>query len=378
MSLLVTVPLVAGQVFNMIRDVTKVLRTAQGNTSLTEVTKAARVEPIVIIGQDCVNLEYSTDILNSLLSVFCGYYLQAVALTTNISGIRVGKVLDKLNPNTDPNRHFSFETYSQASGTEEVKMNKDWKVVAESYKYRLPTTTGSKHALAYESSVLANGSGDLAEAIQDNVNLSVGKIIEVTITENEQKATLPISFRLMVNQVSEKSLVSMLTLRSMDHTFTERYHAWRAGRISFIKDLILCQDMIDAHKKAMINDKSGILTDIVDRSNNSKTNSIFTSQVNLASASNIYVISEQTASELETKLGGKLSNTRIRDALFESGYMMILVVVDRAWERVTFYHRGIAAGTNLGIKDLKNANKGSGPDISALLKAYQMGNNPSF
>ena len=378
MSLLVTAPLVVGQVFNMIIDIAKVLKGAKGNTSLTEVTKVARVEPIVIVGQDCVNLEYSTDVLNSVLSIFAGYYLQAVALTTNISGVKAGKILDRLNPDSSKAGTYSFEEYTESGGKTLVKMHPDWKMSAESYKYRLPVLNDNKRALAVESSVFSKNTGDMAEAIQDNVNLSVGKIVEITVAENDQKMTIPISFRLLVNQVSERALITMLTLRSMDHTFTERFHAWRAGRISFVKDLILCQDMIDAHKKAMMADKDGVLSEIINRSNSSKMSSMFSQKVNLASASNIYVISEQTAAELESKLGGKLNNPRIREALFESGYMMILVVIDRAWERVTFYHRGIAAGTNLGIKDIKNANKGSGPDISQILKAYQMGTSPSF
>lgn len=376
----VQVALAAGAVLNTIKDIVKYLNIAKGNTSLTDVTKVARVEPMVIIGQDCVNLEYSSDIMQAILSLFSGYYLQAIALTSNISGVKVGKILDRLNPNSDPDRNFSqvFESFNDSDKKIQVKMHPDWKMCAESYKYRLPVVTKNRVALERENTVLVDNSGDLAKTVSEASNLSVGKIIEVTITENNQKATIPITIRLLVNQVVERSLVTMLTLRSMDNSFTERFHAWRAGRITFIKDLILCQDMIDSHKKALMADKDSVLTEIVDRSNNSKLSSLFTQQVNLASASNIYVISEQTAADLEHKLGGKLSNPRIREALFESGYMMILVVVDRAWERVTFYHRGISASTNLGVKDIKSANKGTGPDISQILKAYQMGNSPSF
>lgn len=379
----ITLGIVAGQVINTISDVVKYLRGVRGNASLTDITKSARVEPIVIVGQDCINLEYMNDVMNSVHSIFTGYYLQAIALTTNISSVRVGKLLDRLNPKNDYNPtkdFFSFETYLEASGRKAASVHPEWKLCSESYKYRLPVLNDNKEAIAVENSVILDhkGSADLNETISDNANLSIGKIVEVTIRENNQSATLPISIRLLVSQVSEKAMITMLTLRSMETTFSERFHAWKAGRISFIKDLILCQDMIDAHRKALIKDKDGVLSEIIRRSNNSKMSFLFTKQTNLATASNIYVISEQTQAELENKLGGKLSNARIREQLFEAGYMMILVVIDRSWERVTFYHRGIALPTTLGIKDIKNSNKGSGPDIGDILKAYQMGSSPSL
>jgi len=58
--------------------------------------------------------------------------------------------------------------------------------------------------------------------------------------------------------------------------------------------------------------------------------------------------------------------------------VMSMAVIDKQWERVTFYHRGIDMHTEVGMRDLKIANKGSGPDVSDILKAYQMGNAPSL
>lgn len=373
---------VAGNLaINTISSIAKFLKGTKGNVSLTEVTQTARVEPIVIVGQDCVNLEYMNDVMNSVHSIFTGYYLQAAAITTNISNVKVGKLLGTINPgnNYDPTKDFfSFETYLEASGRKQTNIDKQWKICAESYKYRLPVLNDNHEAVSLENSAIRDhkGTGDLNETISDNVNLSIGKIVEVTISENGQHSTLPISIRLMVSQLSEKAIVTMLTMRSMETSFSERFHAWKAGRISFVKDLILCQDMITAQRSALMKDKDGVLSEIVRRSNNSKMSFMFTKKLNLATASNIYIISEQTQSEIENKLGGKLSSVKVREALFESGYMMILVIIDRSWERVTFYHRGIALPTTLGIKDIKNANKGSGPDIGEILKAYQMGSNP--
>jgi hypothetical protein len=57
---------------------------------------------------------------------------------------------------------------------------------------------------------------------------------------------------------------------------------------------------------------------------------------------------------------------------------MIIAVVDREWERVTFYTRGISSHTELSIDEIKAANKGKGPDISDIMKSYNMSASPSF
>jgi hypothetical protein len=355
----------AGQVLNTIRSLVKRNQQLSGNVSLTDLTKVARVEPITIVSQDCVNLEYMPDILQSCQSLFAGYYLQSVSLIANVKGVKVAKILDRLNPSTDPK-------------------SRAWMYAFENYKFSLPEV--EKPSITLENISLENESlkkpdplsynDKSTDKLAENVNLSVGKMFNVTIQQDDVKMTLPVSIRLLVNQVSEKSIISMLTLMGQDTTLKERWHAWRSGRISFWKDLVLASDLIKEAKKMMQNDKEGVITEIFQRSNNAKLSSVFGNELNLASASNIYVISSEVASQIEAKTGQKLSNFKAREDLLKSGYTMILVVVDKTWERVTFYHRGISLGTSVGIKDIKAGNKSGGPDVMEVMKAYMLGSQP--
>lgn len=392
---LITAPLIAGQVINTIGNIVNYFKSATGNSSLTSITKTARVEPLVIVGNDCVNLEYVSDIMQSVNNIFAGYYLQALSLITTIESVTAGKILERLNPNT--NDFFTnavFESYKDDSSFSGRNYFNSWKLANESYKYKLPkqsnfTSYDASQLLSMRSSMESNTPqdkdkinvnihNDAYNNISQNVNLSVGKMFNVTVREGKNEINIPLSIRLLVSQVPESSLVKMLTLNNRDTTLMERFHAWRAGRIEFIKDLVLCQDMIDDAKSAMIKDKEGVFSEIIRRSRNSKFSSMFNQKANLASASNIYVISESTKDAIEDALGSKLSNYKTRQELFRSGYMMILVVIDRTWERVTFYHRGINIPTIVGVKDIRSSNKGSGPDIGDILKAYQLGNNPTL
>ena len=72
--------------------------------SLIDVGKLARVEPICLVDADVINLEYTPIIMQSLQSIFSGYYLQAISLTGNVGGISIASKLAPLNPNRDKSK----------------------------------------------------------------------------------------------------------------------------------------------------------------------------------------------------------------------------------------------------------------------------------
>ena len=372
--------LAAGSVLSTVMD-TYAKAQAVGShlktSSLVSATSVARVEPIVIVDKDCLFLEYLPDILQSTQSIFVGYWLQALSLITNVGDVNVGRVLDKLNPNRKVDTNGFLNTIVNAGiGKESLTY------ASESLKYKLSTVAleakddNKGGALAKDD----NKGGALAKVdnIDDLTNLSIGKIINVTIKNNGQEAVIPISFRLMVNTLPPASCVQLLSQGSVDLSFSERWFKWRAGRISFIKDLVFCQDLIREQKRTLMTDKDGVYSEIAKRAKNSKLASFFSKNPSLAEASNIVVISEETAMQLRVKHNLNLDNFKDRQKIFDKTYAMILVVIDRNYERVNMYHYGISASTSVGLRDIKVANKGSGPNIMEVLAAFKGGNAPVF
>lgn len=366
---------VAGEIETVLQKIgaiANLLTKAQSSyktVSLSEVTKLARVEPLTIVSKDCMNLEYLPDVLQTLTNIFTGYYLQAVALQTKIDNINIRKVLDRLNPDRDF-YHPAFESH------------KDIQTISiENYKYSLPRPAleESESAKLARLQPIPEVSGpDSSKVLNENMNMAVGKMIEVTLQSGEQKVKIPVMVRLAPTVIPTQSIVHILALKTEDNSLVERFHMWRSGRIAFIKDFILCQDLIDQHKKALMNDESGVYNEIIRRVNNSKVYGAVSQNPSLVSASNIFVLSETAAEEVEQKLGGKLDNARIRQKAFENTYAMIIAVIDRNFERVTFYHRGIAASTDVSIRDIKSSNKTKGPDIMDIMSALAGGKAPSF
>lgn len=321
--------------------------------SLIEFTQPARVEPIVLMDQRAMALPYASDILQSLASTFTGYYLQAVALSTTINGASVIRELDRLNPRRDPVGTFLGQL-------------DDLNVDTQSYE--LPREFGQVSLENKEN----------REAVDKATNLSVGKYIEVKIKHDDKEAILPVMVRLIVAGMAPQTLVHTLAVGGGERSLKERWHSWRAGQLEFIRDLVLCQDLLQKHRKDLIDDPSGYYNNAVSRGRKNTLSGALSGNTSVSTASSIFVITDKTRMELESQLGGKLEDFRTREELFKTTYGMIMAVIDPEWEQVTFYHQSIDTPTELSVRDIKSANKGTGPDIMDILKAFQLGQAPSI
>ena len=323
--------------------------------SLISFTKSTRVEPIVLVDSRAVYIPFLPDVMQSLTSLFSAYYLQAVALTTTVGSVSVLKTLDKLSPNRAP------MLYSQ-----------------ESFKDKLPTFSMEADKGGSDGKNFNVLGKDAINTVKESANLSVGKLLEVKLVDGDNSFVIPVSVRLMANVVDTRSLTHILGVGKDNKSFKERWYGWKSGELTLVRDLMLCQDLIAEHRRTLKNDKSGVYAEIMKRRNNNAMAALASQDLSVATASNITVITTQTQREVETEIGGRLSDFKVRERVFKDTYTMLLVVVDPDHEQITIYHRGIALPTDLSAREIKYSNKSGGPDVAEILKAYQLGNNPSF
>jgi hypothetical protein len=363
----------------------KLMRAGQAH-SLIDYAKATRVQPLCLVGSDMLFEAATPEIMQSLLSTFAGFYLQAVAVSTTVGRISVLEKLERLNPNRDM---LSDAAYWD-----------NFDVQFEAHSNKLPDYTKS-HAqlslearqacLSMETDSVEVTWGDKNKAggvkidqkaidsvAKEAANLSVGKVIGVEISDGGQKATIPVAIRLMVNSVPTAELAHILSLGSKDKTWLGRWRAYKSGEIDFWKDLVMAQDLITAHRKNLMNDSTGHYTDISQRKTNNGIMGMLDMKPSLGTISNLAVISKDTQAELELAINGSLNNPRVRNSIFEHTALMILAVYDKDYDRVTIYYHGIAEKTELGVRDLRNSNKGDGPNITDFLKAFASGGAPAF
>lgn len=414
------------------------------SNSLIDITREVRVEPNVLMDSQCVLMDITPEVMQTMLSLFTAYYLQAASLMMTVGGISVRKRLDPLNPN----RSAADAAIDAASGTLQrsgTKFLNDtrsrWGVSMENLQDGLPNakkaqeraqgvvpefdeiitdqsnTAGAetkireaernyalnrekfdhqkamdmakqelekagleldreKFAQIRNSKEFAFGRDTLA-TVKDLSNLAVGKIFNLELKENGDSAQVPITVRLQVKQVPTHSLVHILSGKTGGHTMKELWHGWRSGELDMIKDVIMANDLIDARRRLRMEDPDGIIKDIVNRKRQNQLAGLLSGNMSVATASNIAIMAATTATELESKIAGRLRDFKTRQKVFDSSSLMLICVIDQKWDKITIYHRGLQNYTQVTSRDLK-AGGSKGPDVSDILKAYMVGQSPTL
>lgn len=348
--------------------------------SLVGLGKAARVEPLTLIDSDCVHLDYITDVLHSVQSLFTGYWLQGLDMLTDVGGCSLLSILDPINPNRDPDYIEFAKSVARKHGLERFTH-----MSVEAYQYALPMPGQISYVPAVEADkpepTKRDGISYDSKALNDiqtPANLAVGKMMNVKIRNNGKEMEIPISFRLMVAEMPREAMIALIGDESQNSSLTERFFEWRAGRISLINDLIFCSDLIKERKRMVAKDKAGVYTEVRRRQLQHKKAGMLSGKASAAEASNLYIISKETADEIESSFGLMIDNFSHREKIFANTTAMIIVVIDRDYERITFYHDGLRQSTNLGKDAIKSANKSGGPNVMDIFQAYKEGAAPRY
>lgn len=352
--------------------------------SLADINKIARVEPITVIANELTSMPELYNITHGILNIYTAYYLQAIAiLSADLQDVRILKILDKTNPDRDIKTmltagYTSFESYNPSTlSLESLKSNSfsmEWINTQIDRDLEPADPTGDNHIFQKVEYL-------------DKLPTAVGKFIEVKFAFNCSiqsgkkvcnEATIPVLVKLDTMLMPGDTINNILTSTAEEISFSSRFRDAIGGRISFIKDFILCSDLIKAQKKTMMRDPTGVYAQILKRINSSRFYSAVTGNISLAGISSVFVISDENERKVQEKIGGKLTNKTTRKIAFDNTSAMMIAVVDREWERVTIYVRDTDGYAQASFKDFEQMASKDNNNIMDVLKAFSMGHAPSF
>lgn len=408
----------------LIEQVRNVVTTYKGTVgdgmSIADITKIARVEPITLISSNLTGQKDLYNVLHGVLNIYTAYYLQAVnILSSQLYDARILKILDKTNPDRDiktflTSGQLAFESDAPVAVQTQFGVQKAISTLTlENCKFRLPML--NKSYVSTESTQLNNfgiGNGEYGDYSDnedlnhrtgldasinkidsfDKLGITVGKIINVCFATGEpgtrfgkepakdktNTVTIPVVVKLDTMIIPSEAIAGITTMNSDEITFGSRAKDAISGRIDTIKDFILCSDLIKQQKKAMIKDTTGFYSQLLKRINNSKVYSVLSGNISLAGVSAIYVMSDEDEAEIQKKIGGRLSNQTTRDMVFDNTSAMMLVVIDKAWERVSIYVRGMDGFSQASIDSFKPMSDKGNNNIGDILKAFSLSNGNVF
>jgi hypothetical protein len=346
------------------------VRNGSDISSLADLSRPARVEPLVLVEQTLQNQPYMENVMKFGLTNFAAYYLQAFNMLMNVGRIETLKVFDSLNPN----RTYGMDQGALLKGT--ILSQEDFDNGLPSLEdYDQPTIPGLLGTVTCEDFDGVQGNAKI-DKLYEVENLSVGKLVNVELKDGDQVAKIPVLIRLLATTVKTDIMTHIFTAGGRD-SYGERFQLARVGLIRPIRDLIFGIDLLDEHRKALMNDTSGAYKAITDRRRNNVKKAAMSGVVSAADASNIAVITKRTAKEVGKKLYGKLEVQAVRERIFNNSYLLLLIIVDEDYENITVYHRGLDIPGQYSFKEIASAEKGRGQDITEVYRMIlgAMGSN---
>lgn len=360
--------------------------------SLISFTEMANLRPVVLMDPRAAMLPEASDAVKTLASLYIAYYLQALAIDSEISGIKILKKLEKFSTDRDAlsiTKSFLTSMESLPIGLDFVGHNLGLEAylpaesisleAKSSYEQDLERRINEANLAKAVATATAEPSGswavkDLTKLTTDITNLAVGKLLEVKVETNGVTSTIPISFRQRVIGMDSSTIVDLYALGAEDRSFRTRFRQFKAGELEFWRDIVYTMDKIDEYYENALKDKTGYYKNMASRQLRHKLSG-FAGDPSLGMISSAVVLHEQTKDDLEQRIGGSLSDFRVRQNIFEKNMLMLMMVLDPEWTSVKIYHRGIPEVTELDFKAIKDGGKTDDKMID-VLKAFQLGQAP--
>lgn len=337
--------------------------------SLVSASQPSRVEPVMLMDTTLANVPFITDVVATMHSLFTGLYLMAINLDHEVNGVSARSRLSKYNPERS--------VINAGRDLVALGLESNTPVLMTSQYIGLPSSGSLTRNELFDIKPSNEASAtDMNRVVQDVSNLAVGKLIDVNIGGGGENITVPVQIRLLPLPATPKNVLDIFTVGTYDGTLKNRWREFRAGNISFWRDLVLAGDRIDAYAQSAIKDKSGYLKEMQRRSGKSAVAFALTGEPSPSTASSIIVISSATADELYREHGIDINNYKLRQDIFKRTYAMIICVVDPEWETAEFFYRGIERSTQVNAANMKRSSKGDGADVMELMKVYMSGSAP--
>lgn len=378
--------------------------TLDGNygSSIIEYSKVLRVEPFCLVEKTLEACPALIDIEQTLLLMYSGYYVQALAISNNVGSVNVRNRLEKFNPSLESfnsgefirNRDFNrlkaaLEDYEEndfysaidkmiKSGLSdrEIKDNlaKAPNITKEEIDKNLKYYYSTKEGLAASQQSTLK---DTVRAINEKASLAVGKLLNIEIGDGEHSVVMPVGIQLSIGLLRRDSLKNILTFTTQDFSALDRKVSWKQGKLSFWKDLVFCRDLVNKYRKTIIQEKDGSFKSTISRRNNIIKNDFAKSMTTPAAAiTSLMIITKSLADEICINSGKTMDDYSFRNDFMDHSGIMILVVVDEAHRMATFYYHSIKEGSDFSFNVMKSAKSSDGGTINEIVGAMLSGQIP--
>ena len=343
--------------------------------SLFQYTKRSTINSRVYIERSLANEEILSPLMLNIMNLYTGLILTATDMNRYISGSK--KIRDAMSvvategfdvPESIPQE--KMEAYFLGSST----------LSAEAKKHIVPS-------MRVDDSGPHNPSGaNILDPEPKNTNLPSGRIIEVkfgNVGKDINEGTFAVNlFLQLLPQYIPSDVASQFIGLNFTPSVKQRWMQVSAGEISMVRDLLLGQDIRKKRLKALKNDKSGALSDMLDRQANALANSwlklAFVTPERQNIANTILIFEKNTFDRACSNAGLRFKDYNSRQRFFDKTFAMMLCVVDPMYNKIEMYYHGLPAMSTFTFEQMKRNAKTESVDLLSVMKTYAQGMAPKF
>lgn len=342
--------------------------------SITEFTQSAHILPVFLMDTGVSIMPEAETIIGGVLNYYAACYLMAAQMSVNIGEINVTRQLERLNTRRTPldssiglaNTLLRLESYN--NGLPNPKQLEEFSLLK----------LESKDSDLNDDTTTSSTAKGVVDRIESSSKLAIGKTLEINWESNGHRGTVVTSLRPAIQIATDASMVNILTIGTKNYEFKERWHGVKSGALHWFYDGILASDVIKEMRKARIQDNTGYYADALAKHRKNKISGILSLNPSIAQFSSVFIISAETARDLEVRSNINLKKFADRQKMFENSFGMVLVVVDKSWKNCKIYSHGIHDFTTVSFSQLDGANKGKGGDIKEMFNALMLSDAPRF
>lgn len=207
--------------------------------------------------------------------------------------------------------------------------------------------------------------------------------ISVQIMVEDKVMTIPINVIGRLLSTTVESIISLLDTRGNSKSLSTRLDMARAGEISWIKDLVFCNDLAKEYKAGKLADSTnGGLDKITDRTKSSYIKKLLTGNKGFEGNYNFYIITHDDLILINKFMRGDIvTKERIKEDFLNKVNGMGVIILDDDYQKATVLIKDIYGSSILSYKVLENQSKtgkNSNDIMSELLRAMMANRQIGF
>ena len=208
----------------------------------------------------------------------------------------------------------------------------------------------------------------------NDVPIPSGRIVQVTF-DHKDYGKFNVNLLIQLSPIYVPTDVSQQFIAiHFKPSISQRWLQMTAGEISFFTDFLLGNDLRRKRLDALRKDKSGVLSEMIDRRENAVSNmwlklsKIKPDRQNIANT--ILIYESRNFDKACSANGIDFKNYANRQKFFSSTMSMIVAVVNVMYNRIDMYFNGMQNYSTFTFDQMKKNAKTEATDILAMMKQY--------